>query len=581
VARYDPLDRQDADAAGVVGEAATYAERARRLGLAFEGSVRLEGDPAEDDDSFVDAIRAGVFAMSPGGSRQAYIAPLEATVPEVLHWLRTAPAARPRIRVTTPTAIRAALVAAHARRLAADAVGRLAKIRAAFSARQVATAGQMAGALLLALMLGAAGYLAPMATLFAVNSAGAGFFFSVSALRFIAAGQSMLPLPEAETDAAQTEDLPTYTILVPLHDEAAVLPELVAALHDIDWPADRLDIKLLLEEGDAATIAAARFAAPGAPFEILTIPPVGPLTKPKALAFALPLARGDFVTVYDAEDRPHRQQLREAWAAFCAAPDRLACLQSPLVIDNAGASWLSLSFAIEYAALFDGLLPALAALGMPLPLGGTSNHFRREALEAVGGWDPFNVTEDADLGLRLARYGYGSATLTLPTYEDAPDRLAPWLRQRTRWYKGWLQTWLVHTRNPLRLAQELGWRGMLGFAVVCTGLIVSSLVYPIYLATLVVMITDPLSLWGHRGIVAAAVVAMNLFNLVAGYVAMGLLAGRSLNRRGRAIKTRGLLLLPVYWLLMSLASYRAIFELVMRPHHWAKTPHTRHGGADQ
>src|SRR5690606_38297970 len=197
----------------------------------------------------------------------------------------------------------------------------------------------------------------------------------------------------------------------------------------------------------------------------------------------------------------------------------------------------------------------------------------REALEAVGGWDPFNVTEDADLGLRLARYGYRSATLTLPTREDAPDQLGAWMRQRTRWYKGWLQTWLVHTRQPLRLTRELGWRGMVGFAAVCTGLLVSSLVYPVYLATLAAMLNEPLSLWGDRGILTAALVALNLFNLVAGYVAMALLASRSLNRRGRAITAWGILLLPAYWLLMSLASYRAIGELVMRPHHWAKTPH--------
>jgi hypothetical protein len=212
---------------------------------------------------------------------------------------------------------------------------------------------------------------------------------------------------------------------------------------------------------------------------------------------------------------------------------------------------------------------------MPLPLGGTSNHFRREALAAVGGWDPFNVTEDADLGLRLARHGYRAATLTLPTWEAAPERLRPWFAQRTRWFKGWMQTWLVHTRRPVRLAWQLGPRGLAGFAAVGTGLIVSSLVYPVYLATLVAVATDPQRLWGDGGILAAVVVGVDLFNLVAGYVAMALLAGRSLRRRGRPVEPRGLVLLPVYWLLMSLASYRAVAELLLRPHHWAKTPHDR------
>jgi cellulose synthase/poly-beta-1,6-N-acetylglucosamine synthase-like glycosyltransferase len=206
-----------------------------------------------------------------------------------------------------------------------------------------------------------------------------------------------------------------------------------------DWPRDRLDIKLVLEAGDRATVAAIRRRVASASYEIVIVPPIGPRTKPKALSYALAFARGEFVTVYDAEDRPHPLQLREAHAAFCRAGRDLACLQSSLVIDNGETSWLARLFTIEYAALFDGLLPALAKLGMPLPLGGTSNHFRRAALEAVGGWDPFNVTEDADLGIRLARFGYRAATIALPTLEEAPADLGPWIRQRTRWFKGWMR----------------------------------------------------------------------------------------------------------------------------------------------
>jgi hypothetical protein len=573
MAMHDPRDRLDADVATAAGEAVIYAERARRLGLPFAASVRLEGGATDEvAEEFLAAIHVGVFAMSRGGARLAYIAPGEDAMPETLQWLRAVPRARQRLRVATPTAIRTALIAEHSDWLAADAVQRFAD-RPEFSARQIASPAQVMAALAAATTIGAAAWFAPVWTLLGLNFLGAAFFFGVAALRFVAAGQSAAPLPKASI--AADADLPVYTILLPLHDEAAMIPDLVAALRRIDWPADRLDIKLLLEAGDTPTIAAARFAASGAPFEIIVVPPHGPLTKPKALAFALPLARGEFVTVYDAEDRPHPRQLREAQTAFAAAGPELACLQSPLVIDNGATNWLSLSFAMEYAALFDGVLPALATFGMPLPLGGTSNHFRREALAAVGGWDPFNVTEDADLGLRLARHGYRAATLTLPTWEAAPEQLRPWFAQRTRWFKGWMQTWLVHTRRPLRLARQLGLRGLAGFAAVGTGLIVSSLVYPVYLATLVAVATDPLRLWGDGGILAAVVVGVDLFNLVAGYVAMALLAGRSLRRRGRPVEPRGLVLLPAYWLLMSLASYRAVIELFLRPHHWAKTPHDR------
>jgi cellulose synthase/poly-beta-1,6-N-acetylglucosamine synthase-like glycosyltransferase len=360
---------------------------------------------------------------------------------------------------------------------------------------------------------------------------------------------------------------------VPLYREARIVPELLAALDALDWPRDRLDIKLIVEGADAPTVAAVRAAVDGPPYEVVVVPSAAPQTKPKALAYALPFVRGEFVTVYDAEDRPHPRQLRQAFAVFSKSSVNLACLQSPVLIDNGGDSVLARLFAAEYAGLFDGLLPALADLGMPLPLGGTSNHFRRSVLEAVGGWDPFNVTEDADIGIRLARFGYTVSTLDLPTLEEAPARLGPWLRQRTRWFKGWMQTWLVHTRQPVRLVGDLGWRGFLGFNLTGTGIIVSALIHPVYLATLVVMAIDPVALLGSGGLFDYAVVGVNLFNLVAGYVGAILLSLRALSLRGREAEARVLVFLPVYWLLMSLASYRALFELIMRPHYWEKTPH--------
>jgi cellulose synthase/poly-beta-1,6-N-acetylglucosamine synthase-like glycosyltransferase len=364
---------------------------------------------------------------------------------------------------------------------------------------------------------------------------------------------------------------------VPLRDEAAVVPELVEALRRLNWPRSRLDVKILLEADDRATIAAARRAATEPWCELIIVPPVGPRTKPKALAFALPLCRGEFVTVYDAEDRPNPLQLREAFAVFRRSPADLVCLQSPLVIDNRTPNWLSRSFAVEYAALFDALLPVLARWRMPLPLGGTSNHFRHAALMKAGGWDPFNVTEDADLGVRLARLGYRCATLELPTLEDAPTSLGTWRRQRTRWFKGWMQTWLVHTRHPIRLARELGPIGFLGFNLVSTGLIVSSLVYPLYLFLLLTARVDPLHFWGDGGPLAASLFGLNLFNLGAAYIAMGLLGYRALRLRGKQRDAGAILLLPLYWLVASFASYRAVFQLLTKPFVWEKTPHRPHG----
>jgi cellulose synthase/poly-beta-1,6-N-acetylglucosamine synthase-like glycosyltransferase len=211
-----------------------------------------------------------------------------------------------------------------------------------------------------------------------------------------------------------------------------------------------------------------------------------------------------------------------------------------------------------------------------LPLGGTSNHFRREALEEVGGWDPFNVTEDADLGVRLARFGYHTATITLPTLEEAPPTLRVWLNQRTRWFKGWLQTWLVHTRRPVTTVRQLGWRGVLGFNLTATGLLVSALIHPVYVVTLVVAAINPLQLMGDGGIIATSIVAMNIFNLIAGYASVVLLSLRALRLRRRPLQPAWVLVfLPVYWILMSFACYRALGQLVRRPHFWDKTPHGR------
>ena len=263
-----------------------------------------------------------------------------------------------------------------------------------------------------------------------------------------------------------------------------VVGNLVAAIRALDYPPEKLDVKLVLEADDHETRRALARLDLGPPFTIITAPPLGPRTKPKALNAALPFARGSFTVVYDAEDVPEPDQLRRAFAAFTAADDRLACVQASLTIDNPADSWLARMFTASYAGQFDALLPGLAALRLPFPLGGSSNHFRTAVLRQVGGWDPYNVTEDADLGIRLHRLGYRCAALSSATYEEAPARFRPWLRQRTRWYKGWMQTWLVHMRSPVRLVRELTVGGALAFQLFLACNVLAALVHPIFMAGL-------------------------------------------------------------------------------------------------
>ena len=279
-------------------------------------------------------------------------------------------------------------------------------------------------------------------------------------------------------------ELPVYTVLAPLHREAAILGQLVGSLAALRYPRHKLDVKLVVEAEDHETrIALARCRLPPG-FDIIVVPQALPLTKPKALNSALTFARGSLLTVFDAEDVPDPGQLRLAADIFAASGPELACLQARLAFYNPHQNWLTRQFAIEYAVLFDLQLPMLSALSCAFPLGGTSNHFRTVALKRVGRWDPHNVTEDADLGFRLARHGYRCRMIAASTREEANVALANWLHQRARWLKGFLQTWLVHMRNPLRLRRELGTASFLAFQATTIGVVASALLHPVFLGFL-------------------------------------------------------------------------------------------------
>jgi glycosyltransferase XagB len=326
---------------------------------------------------------------------------------------------------------------------------------------------------------------------------------------------------------------------------------------------EKLDIKLVLEADDQETRQAITAMGLGPPFQIIIAPAGGPRTKPKALNAALPFARGSFIAVYDAEDHPEPNQLRLALEAFVAGDARLACVQARLTIDNSRDSWLSRLFTAEYAGLFDVFLPGLAAWRLPLPLGGSSNHFRTAVLRQSGAWDPYNVTEDADLGMRLARFGYRATVIPSSTYEEAPSSFRPWLRQRTRWFKGWMQTWLVHSRSPRRLIRDLGWRGFAVFQLLVGGTVLAALVHSLFAALLVYEVIAGQSM----------TIYLYVITLVFGYAISAVLGWLGLWRRRLMGCAWALLLMPLYWLMLSLAAWRALYHLIRYPHHWEKTEH--------
>lgn len=393
----------------------------------------------------------------------------------------------------------------------------------------------------------------------ALHLAALAVFASAIALRFAAAAH-VSPLL---TPLAAPARHPVYTILCPLYREANVVADLVAALDRLDYPKHALDVKLLVEGDDVDTMAAA-LAVSGAPHvDVVIVPAAAPRTKPKALNVGLALARGEYVVVYDAEDRPHPAQLSAALAAFERGGERLACAQAPLDIDNGAVSWIARQFAAEYAIQFHEILPLLARLKLPLPLGGTSNHFRTDALKAVGGWDPYNVTEDADLGYRLARDGYRADVIGPPTYEEAPIGFAAWLKQRTRWIKGHMQTWLVLMRDPPRTLRELGLAGFLAMQLVLGGGLVGAFAHGPLAGVIVIAALSPYNLLGATGLALA----------VFGYCVAVFSALVATGVSGNLSHTRAALTMPFYWPLASIAAGCALFELIVRPHHWAKTAH--------
>ncbi len=372
--------------------------------------------------------------------------------------------------------------------------------------------------------------------------------------------------PASEPVRPENAELPVYSVLVPLRNEAAMVPQLFAALGALDYPPERLDIKFVVEARSPRTVQAVRQRLGDPRFSLVEVPDAAPRTKPKALDFALPLCRGEHVVVFDAEDIPAPDQLWKAALRFRDEPD-IVCLQARLVIENGRKNWLTALFTAEYAGLFTVLLPALARWRMPMPLGGTSNHFRIAALRELGGWDAYNVTEDADLGMRLARRRLRVEMLASHTVEAAPVRLRPWLGQRSRWMKGWMQTFIVHNRDPGRLCAQMGLPAFLMFQSLVLGMILSPVLHCCFAVTLAVKwLTGHGGLQGPWGYLYLGVMAL-------GYGSALALSATGLARLNKQHLLVQQVLLPVYWLLMGAATIRAVHELVVKPYYWFKSPH--------
>ncbi len=417
------------------------------------------------------------------------------------------------------------------------------------------------------------------------------------ALVFYLSVRKGVPNPtEADLVAMEDKDLPIYTVMVAAYKESGVMKTLIKALNRLEYPRKKLDIKLLLEENDKETIQAVENVKDlmGPEYDVIVLPDSHPKTKPKALNVGLMKAKGDFLAIYDAEDIPEPNQLKKAVWLFNQLGENTVTLQAKLNFYNPHENLLSKWFTAEYTVWFEYVLPGLHVLNLPIPLGGTSNHFRTSVLREVGGWDPYNVTEDADLGMRLSRLGYNIAVMESTTWEESISTktqgnkygvgmfdsitleesnsvLSSWINQRSRWVKGFMQTFLVHFRHPIQTIRDYSWRGLFTFIFIIGGTPITHILNLIFWAMAITWLLT------RSGVIAQMfpepLLTLGWISLIVGnslFVLLHVWGPFVKDKKGVA---KWSLLIPVYWLLMALATLKAAYQLFFNPHYWEKTEH--------
>lgn len=374
-----------------------------------------------------------------------------------------------------------------------------------------------------------------------------------------------------QVELLDDRDLPRYTVLVPVFREANIVGQLIRNLGGIDYPTEKLEVLILIEEEDHETRDAVLTSNPPPHFRIVTIPKGHPQTKPRACNVGLYFATGDYLVIYDAEDTPDPDQLKKAVIAFRRGGSETVCVQASLNYFNDRENVLTRMFTLEYSYWFDYMLAGLDLGDLPIPLGGTSNHFRTAALIELGGWDPYNVTEDADLGIRASALGYRVGVINSTTMEEANTSIPNFIRQRSRWIKGYMQTTLVHARQPLALVSQIGLRRFLSFVLLIAGTPLTFLgVIPFYLITAITLVA-PTDLVAQ--FFPVWLLWITLLNFVIGNVIMIYLSMMGPYKRGTFHLVLWALLNPLYWLLHSIAAYKGLWQLITKPHYWEKTEH--------
>jgi glycosyltransferase XagB len=551
---------------GLVVERDLLGVDARNYGIRL-----VDLDTALPDPRLIDAVgvqdclRHGLVPWQKAGD----VTIVATSRPEEFHRLRPMLEARLGPVAAGIAGPRAILAAVHARR--GDLLARAAETRVsdAESCRSWRRLHQAPGAVLVIAALLASLALAPLVTGlaalgFALVTLAALVVLKIAAT--IAALRAPAPGPNPASDAIQ----PIVSIIVALYREADIAPRLVRRLARLDYPVDLLDVILVVEAEDSVTLDALAHAELPPWMRVVIVPEGQVKTKPRALNHALDHARGAIIGVYDAEDAPEPDQLLKVVERFQRSGPEVACLQGMLDYYNPRTNWLSRCFTIEYAGWFRLVLPGLARLGLVVPLGGTTLFFRRDVLDRLGAWDAHNVTEDADLGIRLARHGYRTELIDTVTFEEANCRALPWIKQRSRWIKGYIMTWAVHMRSPRLLWRQLGPKGFFGFQVLFLGTIAQFLLAPLLWSFMLLPFGIDHPLYAALPLWGIWTLALTFFLSEAANVVIGALG---LGRTKHGLSLLWVLTLKVYYPLASLAAYKGLAELATRPFFWDKTTH--------
>lgn len=408
------------------------------------------------------------------------------------------------------------------------------------------------------------------------------FYFSDIIFQLFLVFKSFTKSPEIRIKKKELEKindsrLPIYSMLCPLYKEWQVVPQFISAISQIDYPKGKLQVIFLLEEDDVETIQKIEEYNLPSYFEIAIIPHSYPKTKPKACNFGLKKVRGKYCVIYDAEDVPEKDQLKKAVLAFKKVGGKVACIQAKLNFYNPNQNILTKLFTLEYSLWFDLVLPGLQSIDSPVPLGGTSNHFKTKDLKKLEGWDPFNVTEDCDLGIRLSKKNRSTAIIDSTTYEEANSKPLNWFWQRTRWTKGYIQTYLVHTRTVNEYTARGDWLSLFAFHQMIGGKVLAMLANPIMWATTATyFILRPAVGSFIESFFPALILYISVISLVFGnflYFYSYMIASA---RKGYFGLVKYSFLIPLYWFVMSLAAWVALYKLIREPFYWSKTEHGLH-----